>query len=45
VTSKGGTTYAALSAMEAAGVKAQFKAAIRAAEQRARELAAEFGRA
>jgi pyrroline-5-carboxylate reductase len=45
VTSKGGTTYAALSAMEAAGVKAQFKTAIRAAEQRARELAAEFGRA
>ncbi|MFZ3119135.1 MAG: pyrroline-5-carboxylate reductase [Variovorax sp.] len=44
VTSKGGTTYAALSAMEAAGVKAQFKTAIRAAEQRARELAAEFGR-
>jgi pyrroline-5-carboxylate reductase len=43
VTSKGGTTYAALSAMEAAGVKAQFKTAIRAAEQRARELAAEFG--
>jgi pyrroline-5-carboxylate reductase len=45
VTSKGGTTYAALSAMEAAGLKAQFKTAIRAAEQRARELAAEFGRA
>jgi pyrroline-5-carboxylate reductase len=45
VTSKGGTTYAALSALEAAGVKAQFKAAIRAAEQRARELAAEFGSA
>jgi pyrroline-5-carboxylate reductase len=45
VTSKGGTTHAALSALEAAGVKAHFKAAIRAAEQRARELAAEFGRA
>jgi pyrroline-5-carboxylate reductase len=44
VTSKGGTTYAALSALEAAGVKAQFKVAIRAAEQRARELAVEFGR-
>jgi pyrroline-5-carboxylate reductase len=43
VTSKGGTTYAALSALEAAGVKAQFKTAIRAAEQRARELAQEFG--
>ncbi|MGJ7492814.1 pyrroline-5-carboxylate reductase [Variovorax sp. ZT4R33] len=45
VTSKGGTTHAALSALEAAGVKAQFKTAIRAAEQRARELAQEFGRA
>lgn len=45
VTSKGGTTYAALSALEAAGVKAQFKTAIRAAEQRARELAQEFGKA
>ncbi|WP_225782615.1 pyrroline-5-carboxylate reductase [Xenophilus sp. Marseille-Q4582] len=45
VTSKGGTTHAAISALEAAGVKAQFKAAIRAAEQRARELAQEFGQA
>ncbi|MGJ7545513.1 pyrroline-5-carboxylate reductase [Variovorax sp. LT1R16] len=45
VTSKGGTTYAAISALEAAGVKAQFKTAIRAAEQRARELAKEFGSA
>jgi len=45
VTSKGGTTHAALSAMEAAGIKAQFKQAIRAAERRAGELAAEFGRA
>lgn len=45
VTSKGGTTYAALSALEAAGVKAQFKAAIRAAERRAGELAREFGAA
>ncbi len=44
VTSKGGTTYAALSALEAAGVKAQFKTAIRAAQQRARELAQEFGK-
>lgn len=45
VTSKGGTTYAALQSMEAAEVKARFKTAIRAAEQRAGELAQEFGRA
>ncbi len=44
VTSKGGTTYAALTALESAGVKAHFKRAILAAEQRARELAVEFGR-
>lgn len=44
VTSKGGTTYAALQSMEAAEVKVRFKTAIRAAEQRAMELAAEFGR-
>jgi pyrroline-5-carboxylate reductase len=45
VTSKGGTTHAAITALEAAGVKASFKAAIRAAQARARELADEFGRA
>ena len=44
VTSKGGTTYAALTAMEAAGIKASFVAALRAAEQRAGELGDEFGR-
>jgi pyrroline-5-carboxylate reductase len=44
VTSKGGTTYAALSAMEQADLKTQFKAAIRAAHQRAAELGAEFGK-
>ena len=44
VTSKGGTTYAALSSMETAGVKAAFVAAMRAAEQRAGELGDEFGR-
>jgi pyrroline-5-carboxylate reductase len=38
VTSKGGTTFAALSAMEADGVKAALVRAIRAAQQRAREL-------
>jgi pyrroline-5-carboxylate reductase len=43
VTSKGGTTYAALSALEAAGVKATFVEAILAAQKRARELGDEFG--
>lgn len=45
VTSKGGTTHAAISALEAAQVKTLFGQAIRAAEQRARELAQEFGKA
>ena len=45
VTSKGGTTHAAISSLESAQVKDQFKTAIRAAQQRARELALEFGRA
>ena len=44
VTSKGGTTYAAITAMESADVKAKFKAAIRAAHQRAAELGEEFGK-
>ncbi|WP_077002164.1 pyrroline-5-carboxylate reductase [Variovorax sp. KK3] len=44
VTSKGGTTHAAISAMEADEVKNRFKAAIRAAHRRAGELAQEFGR-
>ena len=43
VTSKGGTTHAAISALEASGVKAAFVAAMHAAEQRARELGNEFG--
>jgi pyrroline-5-carboxylate reductase len=38
VTSKGGTTFAALRSMEADGVKAALVKAIRAAQQRAREL-------
>jgi pyrroline-5-carboxylate reductase len=38
VTSKGGTTYAALQSMEGDGVKAAFIKAIGAARQRAREL-------
>jgi pyrroline-5-carboxylate reductase len=45
VTSKGGTTYAAISAMEAAGIKPAFMSAMQAAEQRARELGDEFGKA
>ncbi|MES2101921.1 MAG: pyrroline-5-carboxylate reductase [Pseudomonadota bacterium] len=44
VTSKGGTTYAALMSLEASGVKAAFITALKAAQQRARELGDEFGR-
>ena len=44
VTSKGGTTHAALTSLEASGVKAAFMQALRAAQQRARELGDEFGR-
>ena len=44
VTSKGGTTYAAITAMENAGIKPAFIAAMQAAEQRARELGDEFGK-
>ncbi len=43
VTSKGGTTHAAITALDAGGVKAAFVTAMRAAEQRARELGDEFG--
>lgn len=43
VTSKGGTTYAALQSMEASGIAAAFETAMRAAEQRAHELGNEFG--
>jgi pyrroline-5-carboxylate reductase len=45
VTSKGGTTYAALTAMETAQIKPAFVKAMQAAEQRARELGDEFGKA
>lgn len=45
VTSKGGTTYAAITAMEAAGIKPAFVKAMQAAEHRARELGDEFGKA
>ncbi len=45
VTSKGGTTHAALLSLEANAVKAAFVAALKAAQQRARELGDEFGQA
>ena len=44
VTSKGGTTYAAITSMEQAEVKAAFMKALHAARQRARELGDEFGK-
>ena len=43
VTSKGGTTYAALTAMESDNIKQHFMQAIQAAEKRAKELGDEFG--
>ena len=43
VTSKGGTTYAALTSLEASGVKAAFMQALQAAQRRAVELGDEFG--
>ena len=43
VTSKGGTTHAAIESLQQAGVAAHFVHAIKAAEQRARELGDEFG--
>ncbi|MCF8147908.1 MAG: pyrroline-5-carboxylate reductase [Sulfuritalea sp.] len=45
VTSKGGTTFAALSAMERSGIKASFIQAMQAARVRAKELGDEFGAA
>lgn len=44
VTSKGGTTHAAISSLQADGVGAAVQRAVRAAQQRARELGDEFGR-
>ncbi|WP_423014032.1 pyrroline-5-carboxylate reductase [Undibacterium sp. Di27W] len=44
VTSKGGTTYAALSSMENAGVKQSIVNAIKAAAARGKELGDEFGK-
>ena len=43
VTSKGGTTYAAMQSMEKDGVGEAFERAMKAAEQRADELGNEFG--
>lgn len=44
VTSKGGTTERALGEMEAAGLKARFGEAVKAARERSRELGEEFGK-
>jgi pyrroline-5-carboxylate reductase len=44
VTSKGGTTHAAITSMEAAGVKQAIVAAMKAAAARGRELGEEMGR-
>ncbi len=43
VTSKGGTTYAALTSLSSAGVKEKFEEALFAAQRRAAELGREFG--
>jgi pyrroline-5-carboxylate reductase len=43
VTSKGGTTHAAITAMESAGMKSSFEQALAAAQKRAEELGREFG--
>ncbi|MFZ2648863.1 MAG: pyrroline-5-carboxylate reductase [Burkholderiaceae bacterium] len=43
VTSRGGTTHAALLCLEAHGVKSAFVAALKAAQQRAKELGDQFG--
>jgi len=45
VTSKGGTTHAAITSLEDSGVKAAFVKALHAAAQRASELGDEFGQA
>jgi len=43
VTSKGGTTHAAITAMEESQMKSLFGQALHAAERRARELGQEYG--
>jgi pyrroline-5-carboxylate reductase len=44
VTSKGGTTHAAITSLDHSGVKASFVKAIQAAQERASQLGAEFGK-
>ena len=44
VTSKGGTTYAAITSMEASDMKALFEKALVAAQTRAAELGRDFGK-
>jgi pyrroline-5-carboxylate reductase len=44
VTSKGGTTYAAITSMEQSGVKEAIVAAMKAAAARGRELGDEMGK-
>ncbi len=43
VTSKGGTTHAAITAMDASGIKGHFVQAMMAAQKRAQEMGREFG--
>jgi len=43
VTSKGGTTYAAITSMQDSGVAALFEAALQAAQHRAKEMGDAFG--
>ena len=45
VTSKGGTTYAAITSMDESGIKDRFVKALHAARDRAREMGDEFGEA
>jgi pyrroline-5-carboxylate reductase len=45
VTSKGGTTYAAITSMDASGIQASFAKALHAARDRAKEMGDEFGKA
>ena len=45
VTSKGGTTYAAITSMDESGIKDRFVKALHAARDRAREMGDEFGAA
>ena len=45
VTSKGGTTYAAITSMDDSGIKSSFAKALHAARDRAKEMGDEFGKA